>query len=80
MLLKDLTGEQVLAAPEFEVEIAGLSADSRTVTDGFVFAALKGARTDGTRFIEAARASGAGAILVGQDTPLAVLGDGADRR
>mgnify|MGYP000333128964 CR=1 FL=1 len=75
MLLKDLTGEQVLAAPEFEVEIAGLSADSRTVTDGFVFAALKGARTDGTRFIEAARASGAGAILVGQDTPLAVLGE-----
>ena len=77
MLLKDLTGEQVLAAPEFEVEIAGLSADSRTVTDGFVFAALKGARTDGTRFIEAARASGAGAILVGQDTPLAVLGEDA---
>jgi len=57
MLLKDLAGEQVLAAPEFETEIAGLSADSRTVSDGFLFAALKGATSDGTRFIEDARAA-----------------------
>ena len=74
MLLKDLTGEQVLAAPEFEIEIAGLSADSRTVSRGFVFAALKGAKADGTRFIAAARDAGAGALLVGSDTPLAALG------
>ncbi|QGZ34227.1 UDP-N-acetylmuramoyl-L-alanyl-D-glutamate--2,6-diaminopimelate ligase [Stappia indica] len=74
MLLKDLTGEQVLAAPEFETEIAGLSADSRTVSRGFVFAALKGAKADGTRFITAARDAGAGALLVGSDTPLAALG------
>ncbi len=74
MLLKDLTGEQVLAAPEFDIEIAGLSADSRTVSEGFVFAALKGTRVDGTRFIAAAREAGAGAVLVGQDTPLSALG------
>lgn len=77
MLLKDLTGEQVLAAPEFETEIAGLSADSRTVSRGFVFAALKGAKADGTRFIAAARDAGAGALLVGSDTPLAALGPDA---
>ncbi len=79
MLLKDLAGEQVLAAPEFETEIAGLSADSRTVSDGYLFAALKGATSDGTRFIEDARAAGASAVLVGQDVSaqtLESLGDG----
>jgi murE/murF fusion protein len=79
MLLKDLAGEQVLAAPEFETEIAGLSADSRTVSDGFLFAALKGATSDGTRFIADACASGASAVLVGPEVPahtLESLGDG----
>jgi len=78
MLLKDLTGEQVLAAPEFETEIAGLSADSRTVSNDFLFAALKGAQVDGTRFIADARAAGAAALLVGADTPAVALGDLAD--
>ena len=77
MLLKDLTGEQALAAPEFETEIAGLSADSRTVSTGYMFAALKGAKADGTRFIAAARQAGASALLVGSDTPLAALGPDA---
>jgi UDP-N-acetylmuramoyl-L-alanyl-D-glutamate--2,6-diaminopimelate ligase len=79
MLLKDLAGEQVLAAPEFETEIAGLSADSRTVSDGYLFAALKGATSDGSRFIADARAAGASAVLVGQDVSaqtLESLGDG----
>lgn len=73
MLLKDLTGEQALAAAEFETEIAGLSADSRTVEQGFLFAALKGSSVDGSAYVEAARAAGACALLVGSDTPYAAL-------
>ncbi len=33
-------------------EIAGISLDSRTVRDGFLFAALKGARADGCDFVD----------------------------
>lgn len=45
-------------------EIAGLTADSREVKPGFLFAALPGTRVDGTRFIPQAIAQGAAAILV----------------
>jgi UDP-N-acetylmuramoyl-L-alanyl-D-glutamate--2,6-diaminopimelate ligase len=48
-----------------EVEIAGLTADSREVMPGWLFAALRGARADGADFIPAAIAKGAAAILVG---------------
>ncbi|MBF0215352.1 MAG: UDP-N-acetylmuramoyl-L-alanyl-D-glutamate--2,6-diaminopimelate ligase, partial [Magnetococcales bacterium] len=46
-----------------EVTITGLTADSRQVIPGALFAALPGSRDDGTRFIEPAIASGAVAIL-----------------
>jgi UDP-N-acetylmuramoyl-L-alanyl-D-glutamate--2,6-diaminopimelate ligase len=45
------------------LEIAGITADSRRVGPGFVFAALPGARTDGSRFIAEAVARGAAAVL-----------------
>ncbi|HEX3064093.1 MAG TPA: UDP-N-acetylmuramoyl-L-alanyl-D-glutamate--2,6-diaminopimelate ligase [Dongiaceae bacterium] len=45
------------------VDIRGLSADSRQVEQGFVFAALPGARTDGRRYIDQAVAKGAVAVL-----------------
>ncbi|MGQ3070557.1 MAG: UDP-N-acetylmuramoyl-L-alanyl-D-glutamate--2,6-diaminopimelate ligase [Ferrovibrionaceae bacterium] len=48
-------------------EIAGLTADSREVRPGFLFAALAGARDDGARYIDDALARGAAAILVGGD-------------
>jgi UDP-N-acetylmuramoyl-L-alanyl-D-glutamate--2,6-diaminopimelate ligase len=53
-----------------DVEIAGLSADSRTVRRGFLFAALAGAKTSGDRFLGEALAKGAVAVLAA--TPLAV--------
>jgi UDP-N-acetylmuramoyl-L-alanyl-D-glutamate--2,6-diaminopimelate ligase len=53
-----------------EVEIRGLTADSRQVGPGFLFAALPGARTDGRRFIDQAVASGAVAVLAAPETPL----------
>jgi UDP-N-acetylmuramoyl-L-alanyl-D-glutamate--2,6-diaminopimelate ligase len=45
------------------VDIRGLSADSRQVEPGFVFAALPGAKTDGRRYIDQAVAKGAVAVL-----------------
>ena len=46
-----------------DIEVRGLSADSRLVEPGFVFAALAGARTDGAEFVAEAIARGAVAIL-----------------
>jgi len=46
------------------VPITGLSADSRTVKQGYLFAALPGVNFDGGQFITQALASGAAALLV----------------
>jgi len=46
-----------------EVEIRGLSADSRRIEQGFLFAALPGSKTDGRNFISQAAAKGAVAVL-----------------
>lgn len=55
-------------------EIAGLTADSRAVRPGFLFAALPGARSDGRAYIADAVAHGAAAILApeGTDWPAGV--------
>jgi UDP-N-acetylmuramoyl-L-alanyl-D-glutamate--2,6-diaminopimelate ligase len=58
------------AAAPGDPDIAGLSADSRAVRPGFLFAALPGARLDGRRFAAAAAAQGAAAILT--DDPAAL--------
>ncbi|HZT52143.1 MAG TPA: UDP-N-acetylmuramoyl-L-alanyl-D-glutamate--2,6-diaminopimelate ligase [Stellaceae bacterium] len=54
-------------------EIAGLTADSREVKPGFLFAALRGTRTDGTRFVGEAVARGAAAVLLADPRPFAEL-------
>ncbi len=46
-----------------EAQITGLSVDSRSVAPGHLFAALPGTQVHGARFIEAALAEGAAAIL-----------------
>jgi UDP-N-acetylmuramoyl-tripeptide--D-alanyl-D-alanine ligase len=51
--------------------------DSREVVRGNLFVALPGERTDGHRFVDAAIASGAAAVLVSQPLDPAAL-DGAD--
>ena len=45
-------------------EITGLTADSRAVREGYLFAALSGTQVDGRRFIPSALEKGAKAILV----------------
>src|SRR5262245_14230458 len=46
-----------------QVAIAGLTADSREVRPGWLLAALRGSKADGSRFVADAVAKGAGAIL-----------------
>lgn len=51
-----------------ETEVTGLTADSRKVKPGFVFAALKGVAADGRDYIPQALANGAVAVI-GKDLP-----------
>jgi len=69
MKLRELFGDDAsMAAAAEETEVKGLAVDSRLVKPGDVFFALAGARTDGARFIDAAVASGAVAV-VGDHSP-----------
>ncbi len=53
-----------------EMDITGLTCDSRRVEPGFLFAALPGTRLDGRDFIADALASGAAAVLAPLGTAL----------
>lgn len=68
MHLKDLVpAEASLPAGAGAIEIAGVSADSRSIGPGFLFAALKGTEADGTRFAGEAVRRGAVAVLAATD-------------
>lgn len=71
MLLTQLLGPEI-AAPQgiSRLFVTGLTADSRQVAPGFVFAALPGTNVDGGRFIGDAAARGAVAVLAGADAVL----------
>ncbi len=49
------------------IDITGLTADSRKVKPGFLFAALKGVAAHGRDFVKQAKANGAVAVLSGGD-------------
>ncbi len=67
MQLSALIGSD-LALPEGgATEILGLTADSRAVRPGYLFAALPGTKLDGTKFIAQAIEKGASALLVPLD-------------
>ena len=71
MKLQQLAGPEIAVPPEFgAVEITGITADSREARPGWVFAALPGAKTDGSRFIADAIGKGASAILAGTGADL----------
>lgn len=77
------------AATLRSLDIKGLSADSRKVAPGYLFAALPGTKTDGRRFIDEALRRGAVAVLTTPDTmierpaertPVALVTDANPRR
>ena len=60
-----------LHGPE-DLEISGLSYDSRAVGRGHLFAALHGVKQDGLEFVKSARRKGAVAVLSDRTPPLAM--------
>ncbi|MCE7999390.1 MAG: UDP-N-acetylmuramoyl-L-alanyl-D-glutamate--2,6-diaminopimelate ligase [Rhodobiaceae bacterium] len=85
MELQALVGPKtVLPANAGTINIAGLTADSREVRAGFLFAALPGVQADGAKFIPAAIKAGAAAILaepdVTSDADVPVINDRNPRR
>jgi UDP-N-acetylmuramoyl-L-alanyl-D-glutamate--2,6-diaminopimelate ligase len=67
-LMRASGGTAGLRHGEGGIAIAGLTADSRAVRPGFLFAALPGARADGRAFIAEAVAKGAAAVLAPEGT------------
>ncbi len=67
MTLGELIGPEPGLPPAWaKLPITGLTADSRAVQPGYLFAALPGVKTDGARFIAEAVQKGAAAILAGR--------------
>lgn len=78
MRLSELARESVSPDPE----IAGLTADSRAVSRGFLFAALPGVHADGADYIPQAEKKGASAILArtGAKSALPIIVDDEPRK
>ncbi|PYE90166.1 UDP-N-acetylmuramoyl-L-alanyl-D-glutamate--2,6-diaminopimelate ligase [Phyllobacterium leguminum] len=73
MKLKDIADLVPLAGQAAgEMEIAGLTSDSRKVQPGYLFAALKGVKADGGAFAADAVAKGAVAIIAPRDADIGV--------
>ncbi|WP_119459289.1 UDP-N-acetylmuramoyl-L-alanyl-D-glutamate--2,6-diaminopimelate ligase [Rhodospirillaceae bacterium SYSU D60014] len=95
MLLNDLVSDLVegerpavqIATPAEQIDVQGLTADSRQVQPGWLFAALPGSRADGRGFIDDAVGRGAVAVLAASgthlkpyDRPVALVTDDNPRR
>jgi UDP-N-acetylmuramoyl-L-alanyl-D-glutamate--2,6-diaminopimelate ligase len=81
--LRDLLARSDLAAGD--IEVTGVSADSRKVKPGFLFVTIPGTKTDGARFIEQAVKAGAVAVLADGAAPsvptgVAAIGSNNARR
>ncbi len=76
MRLIDLIGPEAAPARFAGTPVIGLTADSRCVGPGFLFAALPGTHADGRSFMAQALAAGAVAVLAPDGTELP---EGADR-
>lgn len=72
MKLSALAERIGLAPPERDADLDSLTADSRAVRPGALFAALPGTRVNGKDFIAAAIANGASAVLT--DTEMSAIG------
>ncbi len=73
MLLSSLTGPEISAPGALSgIEVTGITADSRAVKPGFLFAALPGTKVDGTRFVAEAIGKGAVAVLAKEGAAVTV--------
>lgn len=63
MKLRDLVPADSLRTADADTDIAGLTADSRAVRDGFLFVAIPGNKADGLSFVPQAVAAGAAAVM-----------------
>ncbi|TGP23159.1 MULTISPECIES: UDP-N-acetylmuramoyl-L-alanyl-D-glutamate--2,6-diaminopimelate ligase [unclassified Mesorhizobium] len=74
MHLKDLAGIlPVEGAASPDLEVTGLSSDSRQVKPGVVFFALAGSKADGSTYAADAVVRGAAAIVAGKGNPISDL-------
>ncbi|ODN71563.1 UDP-N-acetylmuramoyl-L-alanyl-D-glutamate--L-lysine ligase [Methylobrevis pamukkalensis] len=87
MNLTDLAPDILTHRPEVRrLSISGVTADSRLVTPGSLFAALPGSKVKGSQFITEAVRAGAAVVLVGldeqvpADMPVPVLRDADPQR
>lgn len=76
MKLKDLLRETGIIPPSALAnrEVTGIAYDSREVSPGFLFVAIRGFSTDGHNFIEKALASGAVAVIAERQVPVQGIG------
>ncbi len=72
MRLTELTDETI--SNPAEVDVTGLTADSREIERGWLFAALAGTQSDGLDFVDQAVSRGAAAVLSRPDPRVATLG------
>ncbi len=70
MRLSDLLAR---APGPVDPDISGVTADSRAVRPGWLFAALPGTQVDGARFVPAAVQAGASAVIAGEGAVLEAL-------
>jgi UDP-N-acetylmuramoyl-L-alanyl-D-glutamate--2,6-diaminopimelate ligase len=71
MKLQDLLTVDAVSDARFaSLELAGVSADSRTVKPGDLFVALAGSKDDGLRFVAPALAAGAAAVMAERVPPV----------
>ncbi|MBZ9858097.1 MULTISPECIES: UDP-N-acetylmuramoyl-L-alanyl-D-glutamate--2,6-diaminopimelate ligase [unclassified Mesorhizobium] len=74
MHLKDLAGILPVEGTAFpDLEVTGLSSDSRAVKSGVVFFALAGSKADGSAYAADAAACGAAAIVTGKGASVSSL-------
>lgn len=63
----------VSGLPQGEIEVMGITSDSRRVGPGFLFAALQGSKADGAKFVFDAVAKGAVAVIASETATIAPL-------
>lgn len=68
LLGKLFTADEGLLAGWSDIVVEGLTADSRAVQPGYLFAALPGVKVDGSKFLADAKRQGAVAAIVPEDT------------